>query len=416
MKTLQTLLLCASLCALAPSAFADSRAEIAELKAAMQDMLNRIEALESENAALRSSDNKAEHHSAQDIPIKTKPAAAWSERVALKGDLRYRYEGFDIDGRDDRSRSRIRARLQANAALTDSLSMTIGVATGSNDPVSANQTLGSGGSSKNINLDLAYFAWAFAEDWKLMGGKYKNVWLKPSGSQLIWDDDYNPEGFALTWAGDRWFMNSAYQWLESDSGSDNELALYGIQGGIQTGALDGMVTVGAGHYRMATEGHEVFFGDADEFGGNSFTCANFATLDQCEYDQDYDLTQLFARWSGSVGDLPLSFFAEYVNNADAKDFDTAWAAGASIGKVSHWNTWQFDYRYQDLEEDAVFALLTNSNFGGGGTGSEGHIFQGRFGINKAWQLRLTYFMNEQNVIGGSNTDYDRIQLDSRFKF
>ncbi|MFT5929706.1 MAG: hypothetical protein ACI805_002839, partial [Candidatus Azotimanducaceae bacterium] len=57
-----------------------------------------------------------------------------------------------------------------------------------------------------------------------------------------------------------------------------------------------------------------------------------------------------------------------------------------------------------------------SDFGGGGTGHTGHIFKGSFGINKGWKLALTYFVNENNVIGGSNRDFNRIQIDSQFKF
>lgn len=398
--------------------------EIAELKASMLNMLARLEALEAENKALKqnfavASATSTAGENKETLEV-TKPATkakdSWADKVALKGDLRYRFERFDIEGRDERSRNRVRARLQADAKVADDVSVTIRLATGSDDPVSANQTLGDGGSAKNVSVDMAYVTWEISSDLKLLAGKYKNNLYKPNGSQLLWDGDYNPEGMALTWSRGNVFANAAYQWLESDSGTRNDLGLFAIQGGFSTGLGEGNLTAGVGYYTIGTEGYGTFFGDPDDFFDNSFTCAVPATLTGCVYTEDYDMAHIFALWSGSAGRLPLTIFAEAVNNSGADDLNNAWSIGATVGKASAWNTWQFDYQYQDLEEDAVLALHTGSNFGGGGTGATGHIMKGSMGVKKGWTLSMTYFMNETNVIGGSDRDYDRIQIDSQFKF
>ena len=81
-------------------------------------------------------------------------AMSWAERIRWEGDFRYRYENIDEEGKDGRNRSRIRARTHLEADLSPTLQVGIGLATGGDDPVSSNQTIGGGGSSKDIKLDL----------------------------------------------------------------------------------------------------------------------------------------------------------------------------------------------------------------------------------------------------------------------
>ena len=65
-------------------------------------------------------------------------------------------------------------------------------------------------------------------------------------------------------------------------------------------------------------------------------------------------------------------------------------------------------------------IITRTPFrvtlGGGGTDSNGHILKGAIAMSKAWKFSLTYFMNETNQALGTEAEYDRIQIDSAFKF
>ena len=74
------------------------------------------------------------------------------------------------------------------------------------------------------------------------------------------------------------------------------------------------------------------------------------------------------------------------------------------------------YTWQDLEADAVFGLLTDSDFGGGGTDARGHVLKGSFAIDKNWTAGFTYFINEMDLSAGSKHDYDRLQVDMAFKY
>jgi hypothetical protein len=65
--------------------------------------------------------------------------------------------------------------------------------------------------------------------------------------------------------------------------------------------------------------------------------------------------------------------------------------------------------------------LSDSDFAGGGTDGKGHILGGAYGINKQWKVGLTWFINneagEKNFEDeGGALDYDRIMLDTMFKF
>ncbi len=112
----------------------------------------------------------------------------------------------------------------------------------------------------------------------------------------------------------------------------------------------------------------------------------------------------------------MSVFADYVNNSDADEFDTGWAAGLLVGGAKAKGTWEASYAYQDLEADAVLASLTDSDFGGGGTDNSGHVLRGAYALGDRWNLAFSYFINTIDENAGNEQDYDRLQLDMNFKY
>jgi len=250
----------------------------------------------------------------------------------------------------------------------------------------------------------------------LHAGKTKNIWFRPGGSELLWDGDLRPEGVSLTYKGDNYFVNTGLNFLESDSKSGNVRIAYGLQAGFQGQTSVGKVVIGASYFDIGTEDRSVFYGDDDDFFGNSFACIMPATLAGCEYLNDHEEIELFAELNTEVADRPIMFFVDYARNQDAAELDIAWAAGIKLGKASAPSTWELAWVYQDIEADAVFGLWTGSDFGGGGTDTRGHIFKGGWAINRQWTMSFTYFMNERNVDLGTIEDYDRLQIDAAFKF
>ena len=334
---------------------------------------------------------------------------AWAEKIKVKGDFRYRYENIDDENKPkDRNRSRVRARIEAQAQVNDDWKVGLGLASGSDDPVSTNQTLGAGGSSKGINLDLAYFDWSGLNYTHVLGGKFKNPFYKPAKNSLIWDGDYRPEGLAAKYDNGTFFANAAFMYLESDdkAGSKDAESYWGTQFGFTTDLGESAALIaGVSYYDIPVKGSKPFFDSGDSFG-------NTLAMDGT-YLNNYEELELFAEIKTKVAGLPLSVFVDWVENQDADDNETGLAAGLKLGKAKNPGTWQMAYIYQDLESDAVLGLTTDSDFGGGGTDSKGHILKGAYALNKNTSFALTYFINEN---GDLETDYDRLQVDLKFKY
>jgi len=332
---------------------------------------------------------------------------SWTDRITLKGDFRYRHEYIDAQGADDRNRQRIRARPELKAQILDTVDVGFGLATGSGDPVSSNQTLGDGSSSKDINLDLAYVNWQTPiEGTNLIAGKFKNPIHRAGGNGLLWDSDLRPEGSAFTYQRGSWFATGVMLWAEEDSGNDDSLVWSG-QAGWKNDFDNVNLLLGLGFTHFDAKGKPVPF-DGDP-RGNSVDALN-------NYLYDYQELELFAEARFSVADIPTMLFVDLVQNQDADNNDTGFAIGGTMKFQHKDHPWQVGYTYQDLQADAVFALWTDSDFIGGGTDGKGHIFRGSYSVTKAIALGSTLFINERGGDVGPWEDYNRLMLDVSFKY
>jgi hypothetical protein len=310
------------------------------------------------------------------------------------------------------------------ADVADNIEIGFGLATGGDDPVSANQTLGAGGSSKDISLNLAYANWEAIDGLHLIGGKFKNP-LKRVGKQaLMWDGDWTPEGFALTYKRDWFFVNAIGSFLESDTRRDNDTLAWGAQFG-GTGNFGGIkLTGGLAYYSFDIQGKTTTFGDPTDpgdFFGNTAIQADGQPCGTnpgvtCVYRYDFLLTQVFAEAAFSVADWPTVFFFDVVNNSDPSDNDTAWTLGTRIGQAKDRGQFQFSYFYADKEADSTVGLVTDSDFAGGGTDNSGHFFKVDYGVSKRWSIGAQYFINETDISSGARRDYNRLMLDTQWKW
>lgn len=393
-----------------------SDAEFAELKAQFATMAQRLNTLEAENNQLKelSSSTVTELETTQgELAVVKKQSAStsWAEKVKWKGDFRYRYEDIQQDGKDDRDRNRVRARAHLVAKPGDDTEIGLGLATGGDDPVSTNQTLGGGGSTKDVRLDLAYFKWTGIEDAYLEAGKFKNPYYKVQKSGLIWDGDFRPEGAAIGWANETFFANASYNFIESDSkGGDND-GIWGAQLGATFSVFDNMqLTASAAYIDIPTKGRAAIYDDS--FFGNSSTIVGGEEV----YAYDYNLVNASLELDFDVFDMPMSLYGDYIENDDADDHETGYLAGIKLGKAKEKGSWQLQYQYEDLGADAGLGLLTDSDFMGGGTDGKGHKFSGKYAIAKFWTVGATYFDGNTGVDLGSDADYQRLMIDTVFKY
>ena len=194
--------------------------EIAQIRQELMQLTQRVDTLEAQNVALRA-ENAELRRPAQAVELASAPqtskSADWPNRISLKGDLRYRHEQTnDRSQASDRERDLLRARVSLEAKATDDILIGIGLSTTENgNPRGANQTLDGEFSRKSLDLDLGYFKWAVAEEVHAIGGKMRMPLFRP-GQSLFFDNDINPEGFALTYAGARWFGSSFRFWVDEN--------------------------------------------------------------------------------------------------------------------------------------------------------------------------------------------------------
>jgi hypothetical protein len=345
---------------------------------------------------------------APQVVVEPRVAAAVAPNVRFSGDLRYRHESINEDLEDERQRQRIRARFGVTADVAENVRLGLTLATGGDDPVSANQTLDTGFARKPIGVDRAFFSWAATESLAFTVGKMANPFYRPGNHHLIYDNDLNPEGLALRYASGNWFANYAGLWVEERAAAEDSIMLGGQFGYRQ--ALDNgvRITAGAGYYDyLETQGRTPFWnGDA---AGNRVDAAG-------NYVNDFNLAELFGELTLRPGERPLTVFADYVVNTEADEADTGFALGASLGEVTRPGTWRVRYAFQELEAEAVIGTFTDSDWAGGGTDGSGHVVEFNYGFRDRLVFGFRYFLNERGEDAGNLHDYNRLQADVQFNY
>ena len=355
---------------------------------------------------------------------------SWAERVRLNGDFLYRYqldEGKDLfdvgdsaEPNTSRNRQRVRAHLAVIANLPKNIEVGLGFATGGDSPVSTVQTLGGSGSSKSIQLDLAYFDWSFNNHFNVAMGKFRNSFYRPGGNGLFWDSDWRPEGFDLRYGDDLFYVNTLGTWFEGDSNKDASKFIYGLQAGFTPKLGHIKFNLGAGYWDIKTEGENCFDSPSKSGGGGTGRgCFGNTAIDAqgglvaggtpAIYFMDITPLELYASVDFDT-QLPWGVFVDFAKNTSAravpggpsqgKKLDTAYAIGTSLGRGKQTGEWQFKLSYQDVEADSVLGLLTDSNFGGGGTDSKGFKLSGKYMMTDQASVGFTYYHTERQDSNG----------------
>jgi hypothetical protein len=131
---------------------------------------------------------------------------------------------------------------------------------------------------------------------------------------------------------------------------------------------------------------------------------------------DYHLVEAFAEYATELADKPFLVYADYVLNTDADANDSGYLFGARFGEAKHKGSWDAALFYERLEADATVGLLTDSDFGNGGTDAKGFSFQSNYALQDNWYFTLTYFLNQIDIASQDPRDFDRIQFDLNFKY
>ncbi len=345
------------------------------------------------------------------LALLTMPAAAqedWTDRVNFKGDVRLRYEAIDEAGEEERNRMRFRTRFGLSAKVSDDVTFVFQLATGGDNPVSTNQTFDDGFSTKDIGVDLAYVDWKINDNLNFYGGKMKNPLYKAGGVPLIWDGDLNPEGLAIKFTSGGFFGTAGGFSVEERSSADDSL-LFVVQAGYKFAVGENASLIaGAGYSSYSnTVGNEPFYNGRSK--GNSVDING-------DYIYDYKNTEIFAQFDTKVGDWPLRIYAHAVQNNEVSTEDMGYAIGAKVGSAKADGDMEFSWTFQDIEADSVIGTYNDSDFGGGGTDSDGHMLKAKYAVSKKIFVGGTLFLNNVDRFQGTEHDYNRLQLDVEFKF
>ena len=350
-------------------------------------------------------------------------AANWSESIKIKGDLRYRNEIINKEGAQQRHRQRIRARIGIFGKVNENIKVGIQVASGSDDPVSTNQTLGGGASTKPIGIDLAYFEITIKKlpRFRLTAGKMKLPFIKPGKSELIWDGDFNPEGGVLSYSTKTGqidlTLTGAALWIEERKENKNSY-ISAVQAVLKAKVNEKKTGLmfGAGFFGYSnTIGYQPFYDSEDSYGNAvTYGVVDGKTVDV--YLNDYELLELFCEVTHDFQDIPVTVIGDFVTNTAADSLGTGWLIGLRVGKAKKPGSWQFRYIYRKVESESMPGVFTDSDFIGGGTDGKGHELGGVIQLAVNTTLNLTWFKNQIGVHAQNAIDYNRLQAGLQFKF
>lgn len=371
------------------------------------------------NASAAASNNELRLQALEEKWAEQHKTFSWLKKFKPKADLRLRHEGLfrgknNRSGRTfDRTRERIRFRIGGEYFFLKNLKAGFRLVTGGDDPVSTNQTLDNTFSTKDFRFDQGYADFKF-KMMQLRGGKFGVPFMK---SELLWDGDLSLEGAAekLTHQfGDTkvelifgQFVVEEFGPSATNSNKDDPY-LSAYQGGVSQ-KLDGLgkakVSVGYFDYKglagnvstQSTKGNTV------DGAGNLVT--------------NYDILDIIGEFqTDMIMGIPIKVFAEYAKNVNGRADNLenkAWQVGGKVGKsVKKFGDWQAKYIYREVERDAVFDAVSDSDFHEGGTNAKGSELGLKIGLYDGILFNASYFITEG--ITGPKDGLDRLQLDLVF--
>ena len=344
---------------------------------------------------------------------------AQAEGWAWGGDLRLRTQLEKTDGTDSRLRERIRVRLGVKAEVNETIKAEIRLAS-STDQRNEDQTLGDnsapGSKRRNIGLDLAYADWTPADFFKLYGGRFPQIHYRPTGSQIIFDEEVALEGMAF--AADYQLMESVRFSLNAGSvyireNYDSFLSLDQTDNMLNWGQARGewannkfFAAAGFGFFNfVAVEGQN--FSDltpGGSPGGNSEGAAGVVK-------NPFLPKQYFIDLKFKPVIFEFGAFGEWIVNNETKDPNKAQRFGIS---AAH-GTWDLSFAYLQINSDSVLSSFTDSDFANGRTDASGVTAALGWKFSRNMSARFTHSRSRYDAGGfEKNQQYSHLDVSAYF--
>lgn len=380
--SLPRLLLAAAVAALAPAAAAQSADALLD-KLVEKGVLTLDEANDLRDQADK--DFTRAHQVKTGMPD-------WVTSLRFNGDFRGRFDGTYGGDTDFVDRNRWRYRLRAGFTVVLQEDFEVGFRLGSgdvdnaaritsgSDPISNNQSFQNNASKKGIFLDTAYAKWnpLHTPEWNgtLTMGKMENPFVF---SDLLFDSDYTPEGFAqqVSYALHREHalrLTAGQFAVDEIGGSGRDPYLLGGQARLESTWNTKWASALGGSF-LGLLNPEMLASDSvpDINVGNerqvrlaadqrSFTLG--APVSDFETAVlDASVTYTFEGAPLYTGPFPVRVFADYLYNFGAADAATGYDVGITFGKAGRRRTWEATYRWKNVEGDAWWEELVDSDTG-----------------------------------------------------
>jgi hypothetical protein len=347
----------------------------------------------------------------------------WLERFKFTGDLRLRYQLDKTEHSDQRHRGRIRVRFGTEVDVIDNIKVFAGIATGSGDPRSTNQTLDNTFEHPTIRLDYAYaqyqpFSWL-----TLKGGEIRGMPLwEPA--DFLWDTDINPDGVAgqlnypLLKAKEKGglsvngFFNTAFFLLDEYSTREDPY-MYLFQPGFDVKLKDFSLKTAVAYY-----GFEHVKDYLLDYSSGTNTRRTGPTRLRYGYNSLGVGTELGYEKPLGLAFIPyVALLGEYIYNPAPSTNNDGFAVGMKVGhkKVSEKGSWSAMYLYRYLERDAWLDTFPDSDALGGRTNARGHEVILQYGLFKHVSLGADYY-NMIPIKGDPKNTEQVFQLDLLFWF
>ncbi|WP_380876101.1 hypothetical protein ACFB49_07310 [Sphingomonas sp. DBB INV C78] len=341
---------------------ADPVAELSQqveaLRADQQQSAKRIADLE---AALARANAQPVPSTAVAAAPPAAPAPSFASapsRLQINGDVRVRYESNfgDKDARD-RDRGVLRARLRANYAINNWLTVGGQLSTGDpDDPNSADITLGNFDDDLQISLDQAWMRATFG-NLQIHAGKMPQPFAR---TELVWDGDVSPQGLSASYRvpldGGALVKATGLYFLVDESVAGPNSDMIGGQLSIETdphAPLRAELAVGYYDYSLRS----MAGGDVGDFRSN--------VIVNGRYLSDFDLFDVIGAvtWNGLGERWPIRLTGDYVKNFGAAPGigDQGFGVDLLAGRIVKPGDWRIGYGYAEAGTDAVLAAFSQDN-------------------------------------------------------
>ena len=359
------------------------------------------------------------------------------QSIKFSGDIRLRSDSYKKrgPGLNDRNRLRYRLRFGPVIELPENLSAIIRLGSGTGEQVSTNQSYDNLSGQKALWVDLMYLRWkpTFNDNAtaSVQAGRMANPLWRTYSSDVVWDDDFNPEGFgeSVEWlfpdAGVSVFANGLQAVADEDSGRGKNQMYFSQQLGFETRLpLDSRLRVAGAYHKWSDENQSTLsqasFQDGNRRAANS---SSGALLNR------FGVGEVTGQLSGWAGGIPVSLQATVVRNLRAIDFATpafavgpvardAYQFGAIIGAAKKTGSWELGYFKKYVQTDATVADVADSDFGDGGTNRVGHIAWVAYAPRDWMLLKAKGFVTDtidRQFLPGDKA-VNRLQVDVAVKF